>query len=36
MSDIERQQLKLLRCEPGQMADDKQETVEFHAGRLAA
>jgi transposase-like protein len=36
MSDIERQQLKLLRRELGQLADDKQETVELHAGRLAA
>jgi len=36
MSEIERQQLKLLRRELGQLAHDKQETVELHAGRLAA
>jgi transposase-like protein len=36
MSDIERQQLKLLRRELGQLADDKKDTVELNAGRLAA
>jgi putative transposase len=36
MSEIERQQLKLLRRELGQLADDKHETIELHAGRLAA
>jgi hypothetical protein len=36
MSDIERQQLKLLRRELGQLADVRQETVAFKAGRLAA
>jgi len=36
MSDIERQQVKLLRRELDQLADAKQETVEFKAERLAA
>jgi putative transposase len=36
MSEIERQQLRLLRRELGQLADAKQETVDFTAGRLAA
>jgi transposase-like protein len=36
MSDIERQQLKLLRRELGQLADVRQETVAFKAGRFAA
>jgi hypothetical protein len=36
MSDIERQQVNLLRRELGQLADAEQETVEFKAERLAA
>jgi len=36
MSEIERQQLKLLRRELGLPTDDKQDTVELKAGRLAA
>lgn len=36
MTEIERLQLKLLRRELGQLADAKQETVDFKAGRLAA
>jgi putative transposase len=36
MTEIERQQLKLLRRELGQLADAKEETVDFKAGRLAA
>jgi transposase-like protein len=36
MSEIERQQLKLLRREIGQLADVKQDTVELKARRLAA
>jgi len=36
MTEIERQQLKLLRRELGQLADAEEETVDFKAGRLAA
>ena len=36
MSEIERQQLKLLRRELGQLADDKQHMVELGAGRFTA
>jgi transposase-like protein len=36
MSEIERQQLKLLRRELGQLADDKQHMVELEAGRFTA
>ena len=36
MSEIERQQLKLLRRELGQLADDKQHMVELRAGRITA
>ena len=36
MSQIERQQLRLLRRDLGQLADDKRDTVEFKPGRLAA
>jgi putative transposase len=36
MTEIERQQLKLLRRELGQLADAKEETVDFKAGRIAA
>jgi transposase-like protein len=36
MSDIERQQLKLLRRELGQLADDRQVTDELKASRLVA
>jgi putative transposase len=36
MSEIERQQLKLLRRELGQLVDAKQETVDFETGQRAA
>jgi transposase-like protein len=36
MTEIERQQLKLLRRELGQLVDDKQHSVALNAGRLAA
>jgi putative transposase len=36
MSEIERQQLRLLRRELGQLADDTQDTVGLGAGRIAA
>jgi putative transposase len=36
MSEIERQQLKLLRRDLGQLADDKRHTVELGAGRITA
>ena len=36
MSEIERQQLKLLRRELGQLVDDKQHIVELGAGRITA
>jgi hypothetical protein len=36
MSEIERQQLKLLRRELGQLADDKQHIVELEAERITA
>jgi transposase-like protein len=36
MTEIERQQLKLLRRELGQLADDEQDKVELNARRIAA
>ena len=36
MTEIERQQLKLLRRELGQLADDEQDRIKLDAGRLAA
>ena len=36
MTEIERQQLKLLRRELGQLADDEQDKIGLDAGRLAA
>jgi hypothetical protein len=36
MTEIERQQLKLLRRELGQLTDDKRDAVELNVGQLAA